>query len=235
PAAPPHLDVLETVQAPQQFGIDQRLDEAVSLRPPELRVRRSHLGEQPAFGVEEPQDLVRDCVRQDRLHEPDRLECAQRLVVESDPAGVVDQRVAFVCHQGPNTLQAKDVREREPHRAGADDDDLEIGHARPSRKSMCNRLNVLASSYCGQCPHPSITSNRAPGIIDAIRRPSVTSAVGSSLVHSTSVGAMIAPYSSGPRRLRARICGSCNAMMSRIAATNPGWRYTRCRLATRSS
>ncbi len=38
-----------------------------------------------------------------------------------------------------------------------------------------------------------MTSNRAPGIISEMRLPSLTSAVGSSLVHSTSVGAVIAP------------------------------------------
>ena len=58
---------------------------------------------------------------------------------------------------------------------------------------MCRRLKVLGSSYCGQWPHPGITSNRAPGIISEIRLPSSTSAVGSSLVHSTNVGAVIAP------------------------------------------
>ncbi len=58
---------------------------------------------------------------------------------------------------------------------------------------MCRRLNVLGSSYCGQCPQPAITSKRAPGIICEMRLPSLTSAVGSSLVHNTSVGAVMAP------------------------------------------
>src|SRR5690606_6904077 len=136
-------------------------------------------------------------------------------VVEADAARIVDQGVALLHDQRPDTLQAKDVRQGQARRPGADDDDVDLlaHRVRPSRKSMCSRLKVLGSSYCGQCPQPGISSKRAPGIIDAIRLPSATSAVGSSLVHTTSVGAVILPYSSGPSRLRARISGSCSAMM----------------------
>ncbi len=69
-----------------------------------------------------------------------------------------------------------------------------LTHAQPpSRKSMCSALKLFGSSYCGQCPQSGSTSKRAPGIIEAMRRPSATSAVGSSLVHSTRVGAVIRP------------------------------------------
>ena len=192
----------EAVQTLEQFGIDEGLNEAVALGPAEPRVRWRHLREQASSAVEEPQDLIRHGVRQHRLDQADALEGAQCLVIEPHPAGIVDQRVAFLGHQGANPLQPKHIGQGQPNRSGADHDDVDVRcrpvaidrHAhRPNRKSMCSRLNVLGSSYCGQCPQPAITSNRAPGIICAMRRPSPTSAVGSSLVHSTNVGALIAP------------------------------------------
>jgi hypothetical protein len=54
---------------------------------------------------------------------------------------------------------------------------------------MCIRLKVSASSNWGQWPQPSITTNRAPGIMSAMCLPSATVAVGSWVVHSTSVDA----------------------------------------------
>ena len=55
----------------------------------------------------------------------------------------------------------------------------------------------------------------APGIIDAMRRPSVTSAVGSSLVHTTNVGAVIAPYSATARSSRTPTASPCRCGGSR--------------------
>ncbi len=197
--SPLNFDVLESVQAAQQFGIDQRLDEAVAFRPAETCVGRRHFGEYPALGVDESQNLVGHGVRQNMVDQADRLEGAQRLVIEPDPAGIVDQRVALFDHQSADTLQAKDIGQCQTDRSRADDDNVDVHllvplhRQRPSRKSMCRRSNVLVSSYCGQWPQPDITSKRAPGIMDAMRRPSVTSAVGSSLVHSTRVGAVIDP------------------------------------------
>ena len=64
--------------------------------------------------VEEAQDLVGHRVRQDLFDQADRLEGAQRLVVESDAARIVDEAVPLVDHEGANTLQAKDVGQRQP-------------------------------------------------------------------------------------------------------------------------
>ncbi len=100
----------ESFQTAQQFGVDQRLDEAVALRPAETRVRGRHFGENPALGVEEPQNLIWHGVRQDAVDQTDRLEGAQRLVVQSDPTRVVDQRGALLDHQRANALLAKDIR-----------------------------------------------------------------------------------------------------------------------------
>ena len=197
--APLHVDVLEALQSTKQFGVDQRLDEPVALGPAETRVGRSHFGKYPALGVDKSQNLVGHGVRQNVVDQADRLERAQRLVVQPDAAGIVDQRVAFFDHQSADALQAKDIGQGQTNRSRADNDNVDIHilvtvhRQRPSRNSTCRRLNVLASSYCGQWPQPDITSKRAPGIIEAIRRPSVTSAVGSSLVHNTSVGAVIDP------------------------------------------
>ena len=84
--SPPHLDMIEAVQAAKQFGVDHRLNEAVALGPAETGVGRRHFGEQSALGVEEPQNLVGHGVRQDVVDQADRLEGAQRLVVEPDTA-----------------------------------------------------------------------------------------------------------------------------------------------------
>ena len=78
---PANLDVVEAVQAAQQFGIDERLHEAVALRPTETRIRRRHFGEHPPLGVDETQDLVGHRVRQDPVDQTDRLKGPQRLVV----------------------------------------------------------------------------------------------------------------------------------------------------------
>ena len=105
---------------PQQFGVHQWLDEAVALGPAETRVRWRHFGKHPALGVEEPQNLIWHGVRQDAVDQTDRLEGAQRLVVESDPTRVVDQRGAILDYQRANTLLTKDIRQSQPDRARAD-------------------------------------------------------------------------------------------------------------------
>jgi hypothetical protein len=226
PMPEPDFDVVEALEPAEQFGVDHRLNEPVALGPAESGVGRRHFGEQSTLGVEEPQDLVRHGVRQDTVDQADRLESPQRLVVQTDTAWIVDEGVTLLHDEGPNALQAKDVRQCQAGGPGPDDDDIRFDahRYRPIRKSRCNALNVLGSSYWGQCPQPGMTSNRAPGIIDAMRRPSAMSAVGSSLVHITNVGAVIDPYSAGPSRLRARISGSCSAIMSFIAPAKPGWR-----------
>ena len=55
---------------------------------------------------------------------PMRLERAERLVVQSDAAGIVDEVVALVDHQRADALLAKDIGQGEAHRAGPDDDDV---------------------------------------------------------------------------------------------------------------
>ncbi len=91
---------VESLQAAQQLGIDQRLDEAVALGPAETCIGRRHFGKDPALGVDEAQDLVGHRVRQDLVDQADRLEGAQRLVVEADPAGVVDQAFRVLRRRG---------------------------------------------------------------------------------------------------------------------------------------
>ncbi len=151
--------MLESAQTSEQFSIYERLHESVALGPAETRVGRGHFGEHSALGVDETQNLVGHGVRQDAVDQADRLEGAQRLVVQPDPARVVDKRVPFLDHQRADALQAKDVGQGQPDRSGADHQDVDIytfclvpgaSHHRPSRKSRCRRLKVLASSYCGQ-------------------------------------------------------------------------------------
>ena len=96
--------MVEAFQAAEQLGIDHRLDETVALGPAESRIRRGHFGEQPALAVEEPQDLVWHGVRQHPVDQTDRLEGAQSLVVEADTARIVDEGVALLDDQGPDSL-----------------------------------------------------------------------------------------------------------------------------------
>ena len=124
PVPPPHVDVVEAVEAAVQFGVDHRLDESVALGPAETCVGRRHLGEQPPLAVEEPQNLVRHGMRQDAVDQPDGLEGAQRLVVEPDTTGIVDEGVALIDDHGPDTLQSKDVGQGQAGRPGPDDDDV---------------------------------------------------------------------------------------------------------------
>ena len=149
---PPHFDTVEAVNADKQFGVHHGLDEAVALGPSEAGVRRRHLRQQLPLRVEEPQDLVGHGVGQDLLHQADRLERPQRLVVQADAAWIVDEAVSLVDHQHADTLLPKDVRQGEPDRARPDDDDVHLfGHShRPRRKSRWSRLKVFGSSYCGQ-------------------------------------------------------------------------------------
>ena len=112
--------MFESVQTAQQFGVDERLHEAIALRPAETRVGRRHFGEHSTLGVDETQNLVGHGVRHDAVDQPDRLEGAQRLVVQPDPARIVDERIALVDHQRADTLPAKDIRQSQPDRARAD-------------------------------------------------------------------------------------------------------------------
>ena len=134
--------MIESIQATAQFGIDHGLDEAVSLGPAESGIGRGHLDEQPALGIEEAQDLIRHGVRQHTIHQSDRLEGAQRLVVEADPPGVVDQGVALLHHQSANTLQAKDVRQGQSGGPGPDDDDVDVVVGRHRRTRFGARVLI---------------------------------------------------------------------------------------------
>src|SRR5690606_15747395 len=98
--APAHLDAVEPVERVEQLGVDQRLHEAVALGPAERGVGGGDLGQQAAVGVDEAHDLVRGRVRQHAVDHADGLEGAQRFVVDADAARVVDQRRAFLHHQG---------------------------------------------------------------------------------------------------------------------------------------
>ena len=127
---------VESVQPAKQFGVDQGLHEAVALGPAEPRVGRRHLDEQPPVGVEEPQDLVGHGVRQDGVDQSDRLERAQRFVVESDTARIVDQGVALLDDQGLNTLQTKHIGQGQADRSGTDDQDVGMRLVPASSRSL---------------------------------------------------------------------------------------------------
>ena len=57
------------------------------------------------------------------VDQADRLERAQRLVVEPDTTRVVDKAWPLIDDEGANTLQTKDVRQRQTDGTGTDDDD----------------------------------------------------------------------------------------------------------------
>ena len=118
--------MLEALQTTKQFGVDQRLNEPVALGPAETRVRRGHFGKYPTLGVDKSQNLVGHGVRQNVFDQPDRLKRAQRLVVQPDTAGIVDQRIALFDHQSADALQAKDIGQGQTDRPRADNDNVDI-------------------------------------------------------------------------------------------------------------
>ena len=83
-SVPPHLDVLESVQSAQQFGVDERLHEAIALRPAETRVGRGHFGKHATLGVDEAQNLVGHRVRQ-YLGRPSPIDWNVRNASSSSP------------------------------------------------------------------------------------------------------------------------------------------------------
>ncbi len=76
--------------------------------------------------VDESQDLVGHRVGQDAIDQTDRLKGAQRLVVKPHPARIIDQRLAFIDHQGAYTLQAEDIGQGQTDRARADHDNVDV-------------------------------------------------------------------------------------------------------------
>ena len=115
------VDVVEPRQPRQEFGVDQRLDEAVAPRPAEVLRAGRDVGQHLPRAVDHPHDVLRRGVRQDLLDDAGGLERAQRLVVQADPAGVVDQFLAGVGDRGGDAVPAEQVGQGEPDRAGADD------------------------------------------------------------------------------------------------------------------
>ena len=120
------VDVLEPIQAVGEDPIDQRLDEGVAPRPAELPGARLDLGDHSTLAIDQPHDVLRGGVRQHLIDQPHRLQRAQRLVVQADPARVVDQLGQLLQHDRPHPLQAEQVGQAEAGRTGTDDQDVGV-------------------------------------------------------------------------------------------------------------
>jgi hypothetical protein len=118
------VDPVEAVEAAEQLAVDERLVEAVLARPAEGMDLRVVVEDDLALRGHEPHDVRRPGQGLDLLGEPDGLDQAERLVVEADRAGIVDEVVTGLEEHRPAAVEAEQVREHEPDGAGADDDDL---------------------------------------------------------------------------------------------------------------
>ena len=96
-------------------------------------------------------------------------------------------------------------RERRPRRVGLRAREVHA-FARSEAKARGNPMSPDAADALVEALGEDLSA-----VDDAIER-----------LEPAGVGALMAPYSLGPNRLRARMTGSCSAMMSLIAATNPG-------------
>ena len=63
-------------------------------------------------------------MRQHLVHQPHRLHCPQRLIVNTDGAGIVDQRLELLNQQDAHAHLPEVVGDRQAHRTGADNRNL---------------------------------------------------------------------------------------------------------------
>ena len=127
---PPHFDVVEPVEA--GIAIRHRPWAGRSRCAWAIRSGRPGAPSRRAASVSRRRTAGSGwalCAAEPPPTRPIRLERPQRFVVKADPARVVDEAVSFVDHQRANTLQPKDIGQREPDGAGPDDDDVHLlGH-----------------------------------------------------------------------------------------------------------
>ncbi|MDT4829203.1 hypothetical protein FQZ97_626180 [compost metagenome] len=114
-----HLHIGETRQALVKYRIDLGLDEGIATGPAELVGHWLDIGEAAALGGQEAHRVPRRGVRQDLVHQADRLDGAQGFVIDADGARVVDQLVELLDHQDLDAGLAQVVGNGQSHGARA--------------------------------------------------------------------------------------------------------------------
>ncbi|MCY1222980.1 hypothetical protein D9M72_350890 [compost metagenome] len=116
----------EALQAFKQDAVGQRLDKGIAARPAELvGARLDRRKAAPARG-DETHPVIGRGVRQQRLRQADRLEYAQRFVIEADGTRVVDDLRELFHQHHADALQAEDIGDHQADRPGTDDGDVAI-------------------------------------------------------------------------------------------------------------
>jgi hypothetical protein len=122
----PDVHVVVARQSLEQLGVHQWLDEPVAPRPAEVlgagRDVRQHL----SLAVDHPHDVLRCGVREDPVDDAGGLERPERLVVQADPAGIVDQLLAGVGDEGADAVPPEQVGQGEPDGPGPQDEDVGV-------------------------------------------------------------------------------------------------------------
>ena len=128
------LGAREPVEPGEQDTVDQRLDEPVAPGPAELVGLRVHLRDDGAAPVHRPHHVVRDGVGQHLVDQLDRLHGAQRLVIDADGTGVVDEVVEALHDERRDVVATEHVAEGQSGRTGTHHEDLDVRHcAHPCR------------------------------------------------------------------------------------------------------
>ena len=109
----------ETRQPFQHHRIHLRLNERIAARPAKFVGHRLDIGKAAAFRGKKAHRVPRRGVWQNVLDQTNGLHGAQRFIVNTDGAGIVDQRVELLYHQHLNAHLAKIVRHHQPYRAGS--------------------------------------------------------------------------------------------------------------------
>jgi hypothetical protein len=118
--------VVVSRQRLEELGVHQWLDEAVAPRPAVVVCAGRDVGQHLSFAVDHPHDVLRRGVREDLLDDTGGLERPERLVVETDPAGIVDQFLAGVSDDRADAVPAEQVGQGESDRPGAQDEHIGV-------------------------------------------------------------------------------------------------------------
>ena len=118
------LDVIEALQAIEQYPVGQRLNERVASRPAELVGFRLNVGEAATLGGQETHGVPRRGMGQHLVRQTDGLESAQAFVVQANGARIVDQAVELFHHRDVDAALSQVIGNHQADRAGADDGNI---------------------------------------------------------------------------------------------------------------
>ncbi len=161
------LNLVEPLRPFVKYFVDHRLDERAAARPAKFPRLGIDEGEGLAGHRQEAHLLRWRRVAGDRVGKPDRLKAAQAFVVHADAARIVDQRIALFQHQRADAHRSQIIGDGQPHRAGADDSDVD----RFRELCLCRGHFISSPVLQAMICHPGGTALRIFRFTDPKEKP----------------------------------------------------------------